>query len=182
VLPVDPRRGLPLGSVHLVQIAVLRLLCALHDLKSRHQDFQEILLILPNQVMRGCTVAEIDNEMHCIVLNLVHRNSPSLGQIHQASCTLLPLFSVLHSFTKQLSVNLLCTLLISSTPYGASLDLFHSVARGEGGILSKDTAVSPWTLQLHHLSLRQCCCLYLLSKRQYCCLINKRLIHLGLNR
>jgi hypothetical protein len=37
-------------------------------------------------------------------------------------------------------VNLLCTLLISSTPSGASLDLFHSVARGEGGILSKDAA------------------------------------------
>src|SRR5260370_28923356 len=75
-------------------------------------------------------------------------DSPSSVQMNQASWILPPLSSGLHSFAKQLSVSLLCILLISSMFSGISLDCLHSAASEEGEIPSTVTANPP------HLQLR----------------------------
>lgn len=128
----------------------------------------------------GCAVAYIDKDQRCFTVDLAHQDLLFSVQTHQASCILPPLFSVLRSFARQWFGILLCTLQISSTPSGVSLDVFHSAANGEGEMPSKDAAHHPWVLQLGHLSLSRCCCLSLWLMRLYWCPINYTLICLGL--
>src|SRR6266852_2698372 len=91
--------------------------------------------------------------------------------------------SGLHSFAKQLSVSLLCILLISSMFSGVSLDCLHSAASEEGEIPSTVAANPPQTPLLGYSFPFHCCYLSLWSMhRQYCCLISNILSCLGLER
>ncbi len=144
-----------------------------------HQDIQ---LNYPlRQLVRGCTATDDSDKMHCLQFDLNHMIVvPSSVQMHQVSRILLPLFSVLHSFSKQWFLSLSCILLISSMFSGVSLGHLHSAVGEEGEIPSIDAAGPPWTSLLGYFCFLHCCYLSLWLTCQYCHQINSTLSHLGL--